>query len=117
MRQGELLLKVGRTENLYAELEVNEADIGEIKGPFLGELALASRPQDKYRIRVTQVEPVAVAKEKKNVFMVKASFLDPALDWWRPGMSGVARLGVGRRSLFWILTHGTVDFLRLRLWW
>jgi multidrug efflux pump subunit AcrA (membrane-fusion protein) len=117
VRQGELLLKIGRTENLYAELEVNEADIGQISGPLTGELALASRPQDKYRIRVTQVQPVAVAKEKKNVFVVKAAFVDPARGWWRPCMSGVARLTVGRRSLFWIVTHGTVDFLRLRLWW
>jgi hypothetical protein len=32
-------------------------------------------------------------------------------------MSGVARLGIGSRTLLWILTHKTVDFLRLRLWW
>jgi hypothetical protein len=32
-------------------------------------------------------------------------------------MSGVARVGVGKRSLLWIITHRTLDFLRLRLWW
>jgi hypothetical protein len=37
--------------------------------------------------------------------------------WWRPGMSGLCKLEVERRSLFWILTHRTVDFLRLKLWW
>ena len=30
-------------------------------------------------------------------------------------MSGVARIDAGRRSLLWITTHRTVDFLRL--WW
>jgi multidrug efflux pump subunit AcrA (membrane-fusion protein) len=117
VRQGELLFKLGRIEKLYAELEVSEADIREITGPLTGEVALASRPQERYRIRVTQVEPVALAKERRNVFVVKAAFEGAGLDWWRPGMSGVARLDAGRRSLLWILSHRTVDFLRLRLWW
>ncbi len=117
VRQGDLLLKLGRMERLYAELEVNEADIHEITGGLKGEIALASRPQERFAARVTRVEPAAVAKEKKNVFVVKAALTGDRLDWWRPGMSGVARLGVGKRSLAWILTHRTLDFLRLRLWW
>jgi hypothetical protein len=31
-------------------------------------------------------------------------------------MSGMARLEAGRRKPIWVLTHRTVDFLRLRLW-
>jgi len=117
VRQGDLLLKLGRMERLYAELEVNEADIHEVTGELSGEMALASRPQEHFAVRVTRVEPSAVAREKKNVFLVKAALTGTRRDWWRPGMSGVARLSVGRRSLFWILTHRTLDFLRLRLWW
>jgi len=82
-----------------------------------GEMALASRPQERFPLRVTRVEPVAVAKDKKNVFMVKAAFSGERQDWWRPGMSGVARIAAGKRSILWILTHRTIDFLRLRLWW
>ena len=117
VRQGELLLKLGRMERLYAELEVNEADIHELTGEMKGEMALASRPQERFPLTVTGVEPVAVAKDRKNVFVVKAAFSGASRDWWRPGMSGVARLVTGRRSIFWILTHRTIDFLRLRLWW
>jgi hypothetical protein len=29
----------------------------------------------------------------------------------------VAKLNIGDRSLVWIATHRTIDFLRLRLWW
>jgi hypothetical protein len=32
-------------------------------------------------------------------------------------MSGVAKLSVERRSFLWILTHRTIDFLRMRFWW
>jgi hypothetical protein len=32
-------------------------------------------------------------------------------------MSGVAKINVGQRSLLWVLTRRTVDFLRMFLWW
>jgi hypothetical protein len=117
VRQGEPLFKLGRTENLYAELEVNEADIRRVDVSMTGEAALESRPQERFPLRVTRIEPVAVPREKRNVFMVKAEFTAAARDWWRPGMSGVARLNAGRQTLVWLATHKTADFLRLRLWW
>jgi multidrug efflux pump subunit AcrA (membrane-fusion protein) len=117
VRQGEPLFKLGRIENLYAELEVNETDIHEVTAAMTGEAALASRPQERFALRVVRVEPVAVPREKRNVFIVRAEFPGGGRDWWRPGMSGVARLNVGRRTLIWLATHRTADFLRLRLWW
>jgi hypothetical protein len=117
VRQGESLFKLGRVENLYAELEVNESDLHEVSAAMRGEIALASRPQERFRVQVTRVEPVAIAKEKRNVFIAKADFTGSSAGWWRPGMTGVARLDAGRRTLIWLATHRTVDFLRLRLWW
>ncbi len=117
VRQGELLFRLGRIENLYAELEVNETDIHEVSAAMQGEAALASRPQERFPLRVIRVEPIAVAREKRNVFIVKAEFPSGGRDWWRPGMSGVARLNAGQHTLAWLVTHRTADFLRLRLWW
>jgi hypothetical protein len=68
-------------------------------------------------VRVAKVEPVAVAREEGNTFIVRAEFPGGVHDWWRPGMTGVSRLDAGRRSILWVLTHRTVDFLRLRLFW
>ena len=34
----------------------------------------------------------------------------------RPGMDGVGKVDVGDRSYGWILFHGLVDWLRLKLW-
>jgi hypothetical protein len=31
-------------------------------------------------------------------------------------MSGVAKLNVGKRTFFWIISHRTVDFLRMYFW-
>ncbi len=117
VRQGEPLFKLGRVENLYAELEVDESDLHEVTTDMRGEVALASRPQERFPVRVTRVEPAAVAKEKRNVFIAKASFTGGAAPWWRPGMSGAARLDAGQKTLLWLATHRTIDFLRLRLWW
>jgi biotin carboxyl carrier protein len=117
VQQGDILFKLARIDRLFAELEIGEADIHEFQGDLQGELALASRPQEKYRLRVFRLEPMAVPKEKGNVFIVHASFPDGVQPWWRPGMTGVAKLDIGKRKLIWVLAHRTVDFLRLRLWW
>ncbi len=117
VRQGDTLLKLAQLSDMYAELEVAEADIQHVRPDLEGEIAFTSRPQDRYRLRVSRAEPVAVPKEKGNVFIVRAQLAGAAEAWWRPGMTGVARLAVGERSLLWILTHRTLDFLRLRLWW
>jgi multidrug resistance efflux pump len=117
VRQGDTLFKLARIEHLYAELKVSETDIHQIQRPLEGEIALASRPEETYPIQVFRMEPVAVAEEKGNVFIVHADFPAGPQRWWRPGMTGVAKLNIGDRSLIWIATHRTVDFLRLRLWW
>ncbi len=117
VRQGDVLFKMAKVERLYVELEISELDIHELHSALEGELAMASRPQEIYIIKVFRVEPVATPKEGGNVFIVHCRFSDGPLDWWRPGMTGVAKLNIGQRNLFWILTHRTVEFLRLRLWW
>jgi hypothetical protein len=39
------------------------------------------------------------------------------MEWWRPGMSGIAKLDVGRRRIIWIATHRTIDFFQMLMWW
>jgi biotin carboxyl carrier protein len=117
VRQGDMLFKLARIERLYAELKVSENDIHQIEQTLQGEIALASRPEEVYGIEVFRMEPIAVPEEKGNVFIVHASFPAGPQPWWRPGMTGVAKLNIGDRSLIWIATHRTIDYLRLRLWW
>lgn len=116
--RGDTLLRVARLDALYAEIEVDEADIHHIvAGAVTGTVAFASQTGDRYEIRVEQVQPMAVAKEKQNVFLVRAEFTPAVPAGCRPGMTGITRLNAGPRRLFWIFTHKTIDFLRLRLWW
>ncbi len=116
VQQGDLLFKLAGIRRLYAEAEVKETDVQEVREGMAGRIALASRPQEAWPVRVEQVEPAAVAREKGNAFVVRLSFSGNPPAWWRPGMSGMARLEAGKRRPIWVLTHRTVDFLRLRLW-
>jgi len=117
VRKGDILFKVALLEEMYAELKVDQRDIHEISDSQTGEIAFVSRPDLKFPVVVQRIDPVAAADEEGNVFVVRAVFSEDIVGWWRPGMSGVAKLNVGRRNILWILTHRTVDFLRLFLWW
>ncbi|MFC1828478.1 efflux RND transporter periplasmic adaptor subunit [Thermodesulfobacteriota bacterium] len=117
VRKGDVLFKVARIEKMYAELKVDERDIHELADDATGEIAFVSRPDHKFPVRVQRIDPVAVTEEEGNIFIIRARFTDEVADWWRPGMSGIAKINVGKRNIFWIISHRTVDFLRIFLWW
>ncbi len=115
VQKGEMLLKIARIEDLYPVVDVSERDIQDFQEGAAGHAAFASLPGQKFPLAVERIEPVARSREKGNLFSVRCRFTDPSQDWWRPGMSGIARIQAGRRSLLWICTHRTMDFLRM--WW
>jgi biotin carboxyl carrier protein len=117
VKKGDVLFKVARLEKMYVELKVDERDIHEVAADATGEIAFVSRPDLKFPIALERIEPVAVAEEEGNLFLVRALFSEDPVNWWRPGMSGVAKINVGKRNILWILTHRTVDFFRILLWW
>ena len=116
VKQGEVLFKVARTDQMYVECSVLEKDVHEVGDTATGEIAFASQPKLKFPMKVFRIEPVAETKDKDNVFIVRCRFQGTVERWWRPGMSGVAKINVGPRTFFWILTHRTIDFLRMYFW-
>ena len=71
----------------------------------------------KVRVYAPVVEPAAFPRTEGNVFLVRGEFERGIEPWWRPGMTGLCKLAVEPRTLGWIVTHRTVDFLRMFLWW
>lgn len=114
--RGDQLFRVARIDQMHLRLEVDERDIHEISGVAGGEFAFASRPDRKFRFLIDAIEPSAVPKQEGNVFVVRARLVDAPESWWRPGMTGVAKIDVGNRTIFWVLTHRLVDFIRMKLW-
>lgn len=117
VKQGDALMRVARLENLYVEADVSERDVHEILKTRRGEIAFMSQPKLKFPIRIVKIEPAAFPRAEGNVFLVRCEFEQGVESWWRPGMSGLCKLNVEERTLWWILTHRTVDFLRMKLWW
>jgi hypothetical protein len=114
---GEPLFRLARLDRLYVRMEIDESQIHEIRPGMSGEIAFASQPHLKFPVEVVRVDPMAQTAGQKNIFLIRC---DPAVapaDWWRPGMTGVGKIDAGRRTLFWILTRRTSDFLRLHFWW
>jgi hypothetical protein len=117
VKQGDALFKMTRLEGIYVEAEVNQRDIHQIALDSAAEIAFVSQPKLKYKVQVERIYPAASAKENENIFIVRCKLIDKPDTWWRPGMSGLVKIEAGKKTLFWILTHRTVDFLRLWLWW
>lgn len=117
MRRGDVLFRLARIEELYPEIDIDERDIDHVTAGSIGEAALVSRPTFAFPIQVVQVEPAATVKDGHNRFTVRGSFTGTPADWWRPGMSGIAKIDVGPRNVGWILTHRTIEQVKLWLWW
>jgi multidrug resistance efflux pump len=115
--KGDILFKVARHENLFVELKINEDDIHELTEGQSGKIAFVSRPQLKYPFKVIQFDPVALPGDAGNIFIARGKNVDASMDWWRPGMSGIAKLNVGSRRIIWIITHRTIDFFQMLMWW
>lgn len=116
VKQGDALFQVARIDTLYAQAEIPESDVKEIIGRTNGEIAFVTQPKLKFPVTIQTIEPAAVTKKDGNVFLVRLKPTNGAENWWRPGMTGLCKLSTEKRTLFWILTHRTVDFLRMKLW-
>jgi hypothetical protein len=117
VQQGEVLLKLARLDPMYVETKVAERNIHLLAEGRVGEIAFASRPDEKFPIVVERIEPLAIPEEGGSIFLVRCRITAEDNDWWRPGMSGLCKIESERRSYLWMLTHRTVDFLRMKLWW
>ncbi|RME33392.1 MAG: HlyD family efflux transporter periplasmic adaptor subunit [Gammaproteobacteria bacterium] len=116
--KGDLLFKVAQLGDLYVSMKVSERDIDAIREGAKAELVLLSRPGERIPIRVDRIVPMAEVEENRgNMFTVRASFVGNPKPWWRPGMSGEAKIVAGERPVFWILSHRAVEYLRMHFWW
>lgn len=113
--QGEVLLQVSELDGLYVEIQLPERDFDLVNDSQTGAVVFASRPDLQFPIEVEMISPSAQADAGGNAFLVRARLTEEAA-WLRPGMSGVARIDAGQRTLAWRATHRITDFLRMRLW-
>ncbi len=117
-KQGDVIFEVASVEDLRAVIKVSESDIDLFKeGPFItGSLATRAEPENEFKFRGFSFIPKANPQDSINSFEFSADIENPG-NFMRPGMEGVAKVEVGNRPVWWILTHRMTDYLRLTLWW
>jgi len=115
VQRGEVLMVLAPNDSFRLILEVDEADMAAIRPGQRGELALAAQPGQTLPFVTRRIVPVASAADGRNYFEVEAA-LEQTPPQLRPGLSGVAKVEAGSRSLGWLLAHRALDWLRLA-WW
>jgi multidrug efflux pump subunit AcrA (membrane-fusion protein) len=115
VQRGEVLMTLAPDESFRLIVEVDERDIAHLQPGQPGRLALAATPGETLAFRVHRILPVANAADGRTFFEVEAAF-ERASATLRPGLRGVAKISVGKRSVAWIATHRALDWLRLQLW-
>ena len=112
---GKVLFELAPLEAWRVILKVDERDIAWLNTGQRGELVLSSLPGQAFALQTQRILSVAVAEEGRNHFRVEAGLGADAARL-RPGMEGVAKVGVGEASLLWVWTHRLTDWLRRTAW-
>lgn len=113
--RGETLFQLSPLSKYRVVATVSERDIASLAPGQEGEVVFASLPDQPIPIRIDRITPVASDTANGTGFRVEAS-LDGANDRLRPGMTGVARIGLDREPVIAIWTRPMLDWLGL-LWW
>lgn len=118
VNSGDRLMRVAELRGIYLLIDVAEEDVQFLDAGSIGTFSLVARPAEQINLRVERIIPMAQMREGQGaVFPVKASLTAQTASWWRPGMTGVARIDVGKRSALWVVGHKAWNRIRLWLWW
>lgn len=117
VNQGSELFQMASIKDIYMEADVSELEVNNVQIGGEGLMGIKSHPDYVYRFRTTLMSPTATVKDQENTFAVRGEFVRYTPEWFRPGMTGIAKIFAGKRTLWWILSHQAIDYLRLKLWW
>lgn len=115
VERGDVLFEVAPLDAYRVVLNVDEREISVVQTGAQGHLALSAMPNAPLSLVVEKITPVSKVENGRNLFQVEAR-LEHQPAHLRPGMQGIGKIDVERRSLLWISTHNLVDWLRLQLW-
>ncbi len=125
VKTGDVLFEVAALAILRAELSVPEDLIVDVKAAYdcqkeageelRGELATTAKPDERIRFVVERINPIAEVVGQSNVFKVRARLLEKPSKL-RPGMEGLGKIYIERRSYGFIWTRRMINWIRMKLW-
>lgn len=115
IEKGKVLFEVAPLESFRVILQVDERDIAFLAEGQQGTLVLTGLSSDAVPFNVKLITPVATASEGRNQFRVEAAVPGGA-PLLRPGMEGIGKISIDRRSLLSIWTRSLIDWIRITAW-
>ena len=113
--RGDTLFELAPLDRYRVTLVVPESDVPLVTNDMAGEILLSALPDHAFPFSVQSLTPVARASEGVNGFEAIGT-LDERDNRIRPGMEGVAKIDVGRRSVVWVWGHPLFHWVRIKLW-
>ncbi len=131
IKTGEVMFEIAPLSSLRVEISVAEDQIADVRRAYVdakndrervpGELAAVGVPEMTIDFEVDRINPIAEVVDQKNVFKVRADFVDLDLAdkhrWMRPGMEGSAKISIRRERYAWIWTRKMANWVRMKIWW
>jgi multidrug resistance efflux pump len=126
LKQGQNFAIVQDSNQLFGEIRVPEYDAGEIKPGYQVEVKLLLYPNNPFSGKVVSIQPATTVDtdstsstsditQSNRVFKVKID-LTNSPETLKTGMSGYAKINVGKKPLFVLLTQPLVRFIQIEVW-
>lgn len=115
VEKGQVLYKLASIDDYRVILKVDELDVTDIKPGQIGYLRLTGSPNEQFPIEIKQITPVFVSEEGESYFKIEAKFTEPQ-DGLLPGMTGIAKVEIGKKKILWIWTHSFWSWFKLKMW-
>jgi hypothetical protein len=115
VRQGDALFEITPLDAYRLILKVDERRVADVRIGQEGKLVLSSLPGQEFLFTVSKITPIAKSDEGRNYFRVEGD-LERVDESLRPGMEGIGKIFIDRRSLISIWTREMLDWIRLFSW-
>jgi Membrane-fusion protein len=116
VQRGQVLYEIAPLDAFKLIIQVPQNSIRHVAQGQGGEVLLSSLPHRALPFSVISVASVYSEQEQDIVYRVEAQIDNPELANLRPGMSGYAKIAVGRKPYAWLITHPLLDWLALKFW-
>lgn len=112
---GDPVIEIIPQSQWIVELEVPEDSIIAMNAGLTGSLSLNARADASQRFMINRVLPQARDVGRSSIFTAEGT-IEQGADWLRSGMEGTARIEIGKRPVWWIVSHRIVRAMQRNFW-
>ena len=110
-----VLVEVADLDPIRLQLLVHENDIADVRVDAQVSLKVRSLPFDTFQGRVAKIADLADTLGDGRRFLVTTELANTQ-GLLKPGMSGFAKIGCGKRPILSLITRRVVQFFRVEFW-